>query len=224
MASEYLGDLRDKHQVSSAAPKFVIFEGVDGVGKTTLVYALAQYYQRLFPQIPISLGSFPGAGLGTLGEWVYRLHHGGIDGLEPESIEPPALQLLHVAAHVDAILSWITPALGAGSVILDRYWWSTYAHARVDLSADVAWALVVPEQPFWQTLPRPMIFYVTRTITLKTGELDPHRHDLLDRYYREVIARERDFGVNVYELANEGVLDECWRRLLGCLGLPYAPM
>src|SRR5688500_17341624 len=90
--------------------KFVIFEGIDGVGKSTLAKALAAYCERLFPQESITQGSFPGARPGSLGEWVYRLHHGQIPGLQPELIAPPALQLLHVAAHVDGIQSWIGPA------------------------------------------------------------------------------------------------------------------
>jgi len=204
-------------------PKLVVFEGVDGVGKSTLADALERYYRRAFPQLSVSSGSFPGAMPGSLGEWVYRLHHGEIEGLSPASISPPALQLLHVAAHVNGIVSWIAPALKEGHVILDRYWWSTYAYARTDVGVDEAWALVAAEHPFWRPLPQPTIFYVTRTVSLKGGELDQRRHDVLDRYYREVIEREYGSGVEVHDLANDGELEACWRRLLGCLGLPYAP-
>ena len=207
-----------------APPKLVVFEGVDGVGKSTLADALERYYRRVFPWLRVFSGAFPGASLGTLGEWVYRLHHAEIEGLRPESIAPPALQLLHVAAHVDGILSWIAPALEDGHVILDRYWWSTYAYARRALRADEAWALVAAEHPFWRPLPSPMIFYVTRTLSLKGSEINQETHHLLNRYYREVIEREHAFGAEVHELANDGELDSCWRRLLARLGLPYAPL
>jgi thymidylate kinase len=207
-----------------APPKLVVFEGVDGVGKSTLADALGRYYRLVFPRLSVSSGSFPGAVSGTLDEWVYHLHHRELKGLSPESIAPPALQLLHVAAHIDGILSWIAPALENGHVILDRYWWSTFAYARTDLRADEAWALVAAEHPFWRTLPHPTIFYVTRTVSLKGGELDPRTHERLDHYYREVIERERSSGAEVHELANDGELDGCWRRLLDCLRLPYAPL
>jgi len=213
-----------KIESTETAPKFVIFEGIDGVGKSTLAKALAAYCERLFPQESISHGSFPGARPGSLGEWVYRLHHAQVAELQPESIVPPALQLLHVAAHVDGIQSWIGPALDKGTVILDRYWWSTYAYARVDVSAEIARALVVPERPFWRSLPQPIIFYLTRISILKSGEVDQERHELLHRYYREIIERERESGVDVHELANDGHLDECWSRLLDSLALPYAPI
>lgn len=205
-------------------PKLVTFEGVDGVGKSTLADKLTRYCRRLFPQSSISMGSFPGATPGTLGEWVYRLHHSKIEELTPKSIAPPALQLLHVAAHIDAILSWITPALESGHVILDRYWWSTYAYSRGNLDQGEAWALVAAEHPFWQKLPRPTIIYLTRAVGLKPDELDSQSHYRLDRHYRELIERERASDVIVHELANDGDLDNCWRRLLAILDLPYAPL
>jgi thymidylate kinase len=201
-------------------PNFVVFEGVDGVGKSTLAKRLEQYCRQGFPQVPISSGAFPGVEPGTLGEWVYRLHHAEITGLSPVSIAPPALQLLHVAAHVDGIYSWIAPALRQGLVILDRYWWSTYAYARVNLSPNDAWALVAAEQPFWQPLPPPIVFYVTRPFSLKCHEITPRTHQQLDGYYREVIERQRGADLEVHELANDGSLDQCWRRLMDCLGFP----
>ena len=209
---------------SRPAHRLIVFEGVDGVGKSTLATALARYLAANFPQTPVSLGSFPGDVPGTLGEWVYRLHHGAISDLRPKSISPPAMQLLHVAVHIDGIQSWIEPALAQGTVILDRYWWSTYAYSRCDVSTDVAIALVLPEQLFWRALPPPIIFYVTRSMSLKSSEVDPRTHGLLDSYYREIIEREREAGVEVHELANDGLLDDCWRCLLHCLCLPYAPL
>lgn len=208
---------------SQCPPKFVVLEGVDGVGKTSLAAALVQYYQREFPRVPVVAGAFPGAKPGSLGEWVYRLHHGKIDGLAPATIAPPSLQLLHVAAHVDAIASWIAPALDGGCVILDRYWWSTYAYARSFLSPDDAWTLVSAEYPLWRPLPPPIVVYLTRNAGLKPDELDNQTHVRLDRHYREVIARERSSGVEVREVANDGQFDDGWRCLLGALGLPYAP-
>lgn len=124
-----------------ALPQFVVFEGVDGSGKTTLFRRLVKYYQMFSKQIPLYADSFPGSLPGTLGEWVYRLHHNNAtDAPAPVDIAPPALQMLHVAAHVDTILTRITPILSKdGFVILDRYWWSTYAYSRNHLSVDQVW-------------------------------------------------------------------------------------
>ena len=105
-------------------PQFVVFEGVDGSGKTSLFKSLVKYFQMISNKLPLYAASFPGSSPGTLGEWVYRLHHNeATDGPAPEDIAPPALQMLHVAAHIDTILTRITPILTSkGFVILDRYW------------------------------------------------------------------------------------------------------
>lgn len=206
-------------------PHFVVFEGVDGAGKTTLAGALAEYYRVLAPGASFYAGAFPGSSPGTLGEWVYRLHHGQFAELSPAQVSPPALQLLHVAAHVDTVLGRIAPTLRAGGrVVLDRYWWSTYAYARELLEPYQALALVAAEHPFWEDLLRPEVVYVSRRTTLKAHEIDQPRHDRLAAYYQEVMTRERDAGVRVHELANDGSFGETWATLLTMLGLPSRPV
>jgi thymidylate kinase len=206
-----------------SVPRFVIFEGVDGSGKTTLARALANHYRAIVPNTPLYAGSFPGSFPGTLGEWVYRLHHGkATDAPLPNNIAPPALQLLHVAAHVDTILARITPILTQnGCVILDRYWWSTYAYSRTHLSSDQVWHLVNAERVFWDELPRPVAIYLSRSISLKSHEIHPRAHAELDTFYREVIKAERKAEIRVHELTNDGPLEETWAMLLAVLKLPY---
>src|SRR5713101_3899196 len=102
----------------------IIFEGPDGSGKTTLSSALAE--TLLAKGMDCEHLAFPGREDGSLGKQVYRVHHdprsAGIEALTPTS-----LQVLHIAAHIDAIESRIFPALHAGkSIILDRFWWSTW--------------------------------------------------------------------------------------------------
>jgi len=207
-------------------PRFVVFEGVDGAGKTTLAAALAAYYRALAPGTPLYAGSLPGSVPGTLGEWVYRLHHdAAVDAPKRRDIAPPALQLLHVAAHVDAILRAMVPTFACGgNIVLDRYWWSTYAYSRRDLSAEQAWALVNAGRVFWNELPPPLVIYLTRRTSLKAAEIDPALHAQIDAYYREVMAAERAAGIRVHELSNDGPLSETWSRLLAVLELPYREM
>ena len=202
-------------------PRFIIFEGVDGVGKTTVARALVAYYQQHFPEMPIFRASFPGDQPHSLGEWVYQLHHGQPMGmLQLSAIDPIALQLLHVAAHVDVIRSHIAPILAdpqGGVVILDRYWWSTYAYSRPHLSPTQTLGMVEPERTFWRTLPSPTAIYLTRQETLKPEELAHTRHQALHAYYQEVIALERQEGTTVHEIANDGTLAELWETLLPLL-------
>jgi thymidylate kinase len=204
----------------------VVFEGVDGSGKTTLANALADYYRTVRPAISLYHGSFPGADPGTLGEWVYRLHHQNIPGeIGPGVIAAPALQLLHVASHVDAILLRIGPVFRHGGVvILDRYWWSTYAYARRNLPPDLAWPLVEAERPFWHDLPVPIAIYLTRRLSLKAHEIDSEAHLSIDAAYHEVVAKERQRSVVVHELENDGSLENTWQTLLDVLNLPFRPM
>ncbi len=101
----------------------VVFEGVDGVGKTTLVNRVAAVLGDCLPNVRTH--SFPGTKSGTLGELVYRVHH---SATLLRGVPPLALQMLHVAAHLDAIINDILPDLRVGTVLLDRYWWSTLAY------------------------------------------------------------------------------------------------
>lgn len=207
-------------------PRFVAFEGVDGTGKTSLFNSLVNYYKIFAADLPLYADSFPGSLNGTLGEWVYRVHHNTmIDGPTPDNIAPPALQLLHVAAHVDAILNRITPILAVnGSVILDRYWWSTYAYSRRYVTKEQAWSLVNVERVFLDKLPLPTIIYLTRQTSLKADEIDQITHHKIDTYYREVIELERASGVRVLELNNDSSLLDVWKQLLRVLELPFHKM
>lgn len=209
-----------------ALPKFVVFEGVDGSGKTTLAHALTAYYRQKIPRTLLYANAFPGSTRGTLGEWVYRLHHGkATDAPLPDQIAPAALQLLHVAAHVDAILAHIGPALlSGGNVILDRYWWSTYSYARRSLLVEDARALVCTERHFLAGLPSPLVVYVMRNHTLKEHELTTSVHEELDEYYHELIDAERKAGVSVLEVSNDTTIEHTWVGLLQAFSLPYRKM
>src|ERR1700722_2011213 len=106
----------------------IVFEGPDGVGKTTLGRRLTDYLTS--KGIASRYTSFPGHEPGTLGRLVYEIHHHpaqfGIDKLEPTTC-----QLLHVASHIDALRRTIRPALLAGEVVvMDRFWWSTLVYGR----------------------------------------------------------------------------------------------
>src|SRR5439155_12811025 len=76
--------------------------------------------------------SFPGREIGTLGKLVYEIHHDAAKA-GVKAIDPTSLQLLHIAAHIDAIEARILPALKQGRhVVLDRFWWSTLVYGIVN--------------------------------------------------------------------------------------------
>ena len=202
-------------------PRFVIFEGIDGVGKTTLAKALARHYQDVAPHLPLFADAFPGSRPGTLGEWVYRLHHGrATDAPDVQTLDPMALQFLHIAAHVDVMRTHILPALrdpAGGAVILDRFWWSTYAYSRHAMPRELVLAMVEAERMLWRTVLSPTIIYLTRDSSLKPAEIDPAQYHALAGYYAEVVALERAAGQHIHIIENNGSLDDVWVRLLAVL-------
>ena len=197
-------------------PRFIVFEGVDGTGKTALFNRIVKYYKTFAKNSPIYADAMPGTIDGTLGEWVYRLHHNRVmNNLSPDNISPVALQLLHVAAHVDTLLTRIIPTFEInGYVILDRYWWSTYAYSRSYAFPEFVWSMVNIERMILDQLPRPAVIYLTRSTSLKPDEVDSILHDKLDSYYREVFQIEREAGTEVHELNNDGSIKQIWEILI----------
>ena len=178
---------------TTTVPRFVVVEGVDDAGKTTLAQALARDGAAVAPDMAFSRGSFPGVDPGTPGAWVYRLRHDRVvDALASDTIAPAALQALHVSAHVDAMLHRIAPTLTQdGAVILDCYWWRTCAAGR-HLSPDQVWSLVGAERSFWRDLPAPVVIDLSRGAGFTVD--------------RVIFAVERGAGVRVPDLDNDGPL------------------
>lgn len=210
---------------NTSVPRLVILEGVDGSGKTALFHALSKYYEQIFSNVPLYTDSFPGTHPKTLGEWVYRFHRNQVTRAPSSTrVAPPALQLLHIAAHVDTIVAQIEPTLKAGgNVLLDRYWWSAYAYSRTTLSADQARRLVAVERMFWEPLPSPVIIYLRRQRSLKPYQVTQQASQELDGYYQELITEQRAEGIEIHEIDNNGTLEAVWRTLLEVLNLPPIP-
>ncbi len=81
------------------------------------------------------------------------------------------------------------------------------------------WPLVRAEHPFWPSLPKPIIIYLQRRVTLKAEEIDHDTHARLHGYYVEVIKAEREAGAAVIELSNDGPLEDTWAALLSALNI-----
>jgi thymidylate kinase len=175
---------------SSTTPgSLIVFEGPDGAGKSTLVAGYATR-QRSRGSAVATL-SFPGHEPNSVGHLVYGIHHNpvhyGVAGITPES-----LQALHLAAHLDAIDRAIRPRIVRGeTVILDRYWWSTWVYGMDTGAAKATMdALVECERQHWGALIPAVVILVTRQDSLRTEDAGPawaRRVSL----YRQVADRER---------------------------------
>jgi thymidylate kinase len=136
--------------------RLIVFEGPDDVGKTTLAKLVVNLMNERGEKT--TYDSFPGHQPGTLGRLVYDVHHGTVPLIFRPA--PAALQMMHVAAHIDAIEERIVPLINAGtSVVLDRFWWSTpiYGWAS-NVSTHFLEELIKLEKMYWGDLQPTRLF------------------------------------------------------------------
>ncbi|GFE59578.1 hypothetical protein [Geobacter sp. AOG2] len=166
-----------------------VFEGPDGTGKTTFSKQFSAHLNSTGKKC--SYFSFPGSRSGTLGKHVNEIHHKIYDG-DINTINATSLQMLHVAAHIDAIESEILPSLRAGnSIVLDRFWWSTIVYGSLfGANFDSLKKLIEIEKLHWAEFQPVCIFYLKRQNSLKPSEVK-HWDQLLDAY-EKVVAHERN--------------------------------
>jgi len=183
--------------------RLFVFEGPDGVGKSTLAEWFAAHLRNSGG--PVTLLTFPGREPGTLGHHVYELHHNpaafGIDGMRQAS-----LQLLHVASHIDAIDSRIKPLLSSGSdVVLDRFWWSTFVYGFVGgVSPTVLDGMIALERSVWEPVHPNRLFLITRSAPLRPEP--PDQWPLWRDAYTRLVAQENHFyPISVISNELEGV-------------------
>jgi thymidylate kinase len=205
---------------NNVLPSVIVFEGVDGTGKTTFTQRLAEHFHTLQGTPKVYLASFPGSVYGTLGEWVYRLHHGRIPEMDTAMLPAVSLQLLHVAAHIDILVNEIHPRITKGEIILlDRFWWSTYAYARLTLAAKHAMSLVEPEIPYWADIGPVTVIYLSRKASLKQAEISPETQQKLETAYEELLVSNSPGAFLVHRVQNDGSVSQTWNRILEALDL-----
>lgn len=150
--------------------RLIVFEGPDRVGKSTLVEQLTIRLRQ--EGVTCEHLAFPGKEPCTLGHLVYDLHHDKL-GLDHKDVNPTSLQVLHIAAHIDAIEGRILPALQAGTwIVLDRYWWSTWVYGVAKkVPEESLKAMIGLEQLHWgQTMPDVLFLVERETVMPEYGE------------------------------------------------------
>jgi hypothetical protein len=116
------------------------------------------------------------------------------------------MQLLHIAAHLDAIESTILPALRAGtSVVLDRFWWSTKVYGLASgVSKNVLSQMIQVEIAAWATFAPVAIFLIRRK-----EPFSPKSKQQWDRWrdlYSDLAVEEKIVPVVMVE--NDGSIEE----------------
>lgn len=151
--------------------KLFVFEGPDAAGKSSLSKLFVEWLQRNGKAVESI--SFPGNTPGTLGDFVYRIHHDPLSvGLE--SLTAASLQALHIAAHLDIIETKIIPGLEAGkTVVLDRYWWSTKIYGlAAGAREELLDKLIDAEKIAWGEWLPAALFYISRSSPLRDEAVD----------------------------------------------------
>ena len=179
--------------------QLIVFEGPDAVGKSTLVKSLRSILADR--QISVEFLSFPGDRPGTLGKLVYDLHHSP-NQFGVSKITPISLQALHVAAHLDAIIQTIIPALSAGTwVVLDRFWWSTWVYGTADaVEPEPLDTLIETEKLLWGPFQPSVVFLVERSVPLRDEETAA-QFITLSSLYKKLCNSERN-KYPIVELVN----------------------
>jgi thymidylate kinase len=190
--------------VTTTKPGFVcVFEGPDGVGKTTLLEVVRQSLATAGCRV---LGvSFPGRRLGTLGAHINELHHRPAK-YDVRTLTPDALQILHVAAHVDTIDSAIRPHVARGGIVLlDRYWWSTWVYGRLSgVNTTALTAMIGLERQYWRDLVPRSIFLLSRSADF----IEPDsRNAFIEQSHEYFLLASRAKESPVVHISNNAAID-----------------
>jgi dTMP kinase len=195
----------------SESGKLFVFEGPDGVGKTALATAFAEHLMAR--GVDCEFMSFPGREDGTLGHLVYRLHHEP-GRLGVKSIQPISVQVLHIAAHIDAIETRILPALSRGRhVVLDRFWWSTWVYGVVaKVNRQALRSMIRAERACWGAARPSAAFLITRVTSLRAAEVEGCWQELCSEYRSLAQGERRWYPVHV--VPNDTTVEESLGQLI----------
>jgi dTMP kinase len=179
----------------------VVFEGLDRAGKSTQLARLSLILEpdsAALVHMPSSLTSFSSG--------VYSLLDNGRPG------SGLAQQLAHLACHAenhDALVK----AVGAGALVLDRWWWSTVAYgwyggalAQTGLSEATFFNLIAT---VWRQISASVVF-----VFLDPHEADDHNSGAVESGYQELIGQHPDVAVAVPALGVDEVQDFIVSELL----------
>ena len=190
-----------------------IFEGIDNVGKTTIIHALKKQIQATTDYKCVNV-AFPGNEPRTLGELVYRIHHHEEQYFDI-SLNEASLQLLHIASHIDLIQRCLEPLSNSKCIVLlDRFWWSTYVYGLSGgLEENIIQTIIAPELLYWKDINVKKIFLIERNKKQKDYELNKE-NTIIEKYRqladKELLCTKLDNNERI-----EKVVNKVYRSIFG---------
>lgn len=190
-----------------------IFEGIDNVGKTTIIQALKKQIQETTNYKCVDV-AFPGNEPRTLGELVYRIHHHE-ERYFDVSLNETSLQLLHVASHIDLLQRCLESLSNENCIVLlDRFWWSTYVYGLSGgLEENVIQTIIAPELLYWKNINVKKIFLIERKKKQRDYELNQEKKII--ETYRQLAEREFLCTKLNNNESLEKIVDNVYRNIFG---------
>ena len=182
-----------------------VFEGIDNVGKTSIIHALKQQIQEATDYRCVDI-AFPGNEPRTLGNLVYHIHHHQEQYFNVP-INDTSLQLLHIASHIDLIQRQLMPLSNLKYIVLlDRFWWSTYVYGLAGgVEENIIQSIIAPELLYWKDIDIKKIFLIERREREKDFELGKESN-IIDEYrklaQKELKCERLDNNESLVEVVN----------------------
>lgn len=182
-----------------------VFEGIDNVGKTSIIHALKQQIQEATDYRCVDI-AFPGNEPRTLGNLVYNIHHHQEQYFNVP-INETSLQLLHIASHIDLIQRQLMPLSNSRCIVLlDRFWWSTYVYGLAGgVEENIIQSIIAPELLYWKDIDIKKIFLIERSERQKDYELSKESN-IIDEYRKlakkELKCERLDNNESLVEVVN----------------------
>ncbi len=195
--------------------KLLVLEGPDGVGKSTLANKLVELLH--VSGVDSLYASFPGHETGSLGKLVHEVHHDSAK-FGVSSIDPTSLQLLHIAAHIDAIEQRLMPMLREGHwVVLDRFWWSTWVYGITSGANPTTLGKMIDlELEHWRGV-RPALVFLLLAVEPGSEKLQPQQFAELSAAYRDLATKQVDSLQTIVFESNRPIAD-AWPELARVVG------
>lgn len=188
-----------------------VFEGIDHVGKTTIVQKLKEKVSEDIKYNCVIV-SFPGNEPRTLGNLVYDIHHNQAQYFD-ENVNSTSLQLLHIASHIDLIQRKLRKLSEKRCIVLlDRYWWSTYVYGIAGgINDEIIRAILEPELIYWKDIDVKNIFLLERES--RERDYEEIKDEEIVGLYRELASKESKSVI----IDNNASIEEAVIKIYNCI-------